>query len=102
MHFFLMYEVVPDYVERRASFREEHLKLAWAAHDRGEMVLGGALDPASEGVLILFEGDSPAAAEAFARADPYVLNGLVRSWKVVPWRTVAGSGATAPLRPPLK
>lgn len=66
------------------------------------MLLGGALDPVSEGVLILFEGDSPAAAEAFARADPYVLNGLVRSWKVVPWRTVAGSGATSPLRPPLK
>ena len=66
------------------------------------MLLGGALDPVSEGVLILFEGDSPAAAEAFARADPYVLNGLVRSWKVVPWRTVAGSGATSPLRAPLQ
>lgn len=25
MHYFLMYDVVPDYVERRASFREEHL-----------------------------------------------------------------------------
>ena len=60
---------------------------------RGELVLGGALaDPADQAVL-LFKGAGPEAAEAFARADPYVANGLVRSWRVRPWTTVIGPDA---------
>ena len=43
MHYALMYEVVDDYVERRAAFRSDHLKLAREAHDRGDLVLAGAL-----------------------------------------------------------
>ena len=42
MHYLLLYDVVPDYVERRAALRAEHLALAQAAHARGELVLGGA------------------------------------------------------------
>ena len=77
MHYLLMYDVTPDYVERRAQFRAEHLALAWAAHDRGELLLGGALADPVDTAILLFQGDSPAGAEAFARADPYVRNGLV-------------------------
>ncbi len=98
MHYLLMYEVTPDYVERRVLFRAEHLKLAWAAHDRGELVLGGALGDPVDMAILLFQGDSPAAADAFARADPYVQNGLVRKWSVRPWTTVAGAGAANPIR----
>ena len=43
MHYLLIYDVVPDYVERRAAHRDEHLRLAWQSHDRGELILGGAL-----------------------------------------------------------
>ena len=43
MHYLLIYEVVPDYVERRAPLRAAHLAHAWASADRGELVLGGAL-----------------------------------------------------------
>ncbi len=99
MHYLLLYEVVPDYVERRAAFREEHLALAWAAHDRGDLVLGGAFEDPREGAALLFAGTSPAAAEAFAEADPYVRNGLVTRWRVLPWLTVVGAGAARPLRP---
>jgi uncharacterized protein YciI len=93
MHYLLFYEVVPDYVERRAAFREEHLRLANAAHDRGELVLGGALSDPVDGAVLLFRGTSPAAAEAFARADPYVRNGLVTAWRVRAWTTVVGTSA---------
>ena len=99
MHYLLMYDVVPDYVDRRGQFRTEHLALAWAAHERGEFVLGGALADPVDMAILLFQGDSPAAAEAFARADPYVTSGLVTQWRVRPWNTVAGSGATNPIRP---
>jgi hypothetical protein len=98
MHYLLFYDLAPDYLERRGAFRAQHLALAWEAHARGELVLGGALaEPADQGV-ILFQGDSPRAAEEFAKRDPYVANGLVRSWRVRPWTTVVGDGAAMPVR----
>lgn len=98
MHYLLFYDYTPDYLERRGQFRGEHLTLALAAVQRGELVLGGALaEPADTGVL-LFQGDSPAVAERFARADPYVLNGLVSAWRVRLWTTVVGEMAASPVR----
>ena len=32
MHFLLMYDFGPDYLERRPAFRTEHLALAWKSH----------------------------------------------------------------------
>lgn len=82
MHYLLFYDVVPDYVERRAPLRTAHLALARAAHARGELMLGGALADPVDGAVLLFRGDSPSVAEAFAAADPYVTQGLVTRWKV--------------------
>ena len=99
MHYLLIYDVVPDYVERRAPLREEHLALARAAHERGELVLGGALAEPADGAVLLFQGDSPAAAEAFAAADPYVRHGLVTRWRVRKWLTVVGDNPAVALAP---
>jgi uncharacterized protein YciI len=99
MHYLLMYDVAPDYVDRRGQFRSAHLELARDAVERGEMVLGGALADPVDGAVLLFRGDSPAAAEAFARADPYVANGLVTRWRVRPWTTVIGALAEVPIAP---
>jgi uncharacterized protein YciI len=98
MHYLLLYDLAPDYLERRVAFRAEHLALAWQAHARGELVLGGTLGDPVDGAVLLFQGDSPAAAEAFAAADPYVRNGLVARWRVRPWTTVVGAGAAFPAR----
>ena len=62
MHYLLFYEVVSDYAERRGEFREEHLTLAWQAHARGELMLGGALAEPSDGALLLFRGESSSVA----------------------------------------
>lgn len=99
MHYLLMYDVGRDYVERRAEFRNEHLKLAWAAHARGELVLGGALADPIDCAMLLFKGDGPKAAERFARADPYVTHGLVSKWRVRTWTTVVGADAASPVLP---
>ena len=97
-HYLLFYDLVEDYVERRTAFRAAHLEKAWRAHGRGELVLAGALaDPVDRAVLF-FKGRSPQVAEAFARADPYVTNGLVVRWRVREW-TVAGEGVANPVRP---
>lgn len=99
MHYLLFYEAGEDYVTRRAAFRDQHLRLAWAASERGELVLGGALANPIDGAVLLFQGDSPEVAERFARADPYVINGVVKRWHVRQWTTVAGEYAAQPLRP---
>lgn len=98
-HFLLFYELAPDYLERRAGLRDRHLALAWEASERGDLILGGALADPVDGAMLLFEGESPAAAEAFARSDPYVLGGLVTAWRVRRWTTVAGELAATPVRP---
>ena len=99
MHYLLMYELAPDYLARRGEFRNEHLKMAWDAEQRGELVLAGALTDPTDTAVLLFNGDSPDAAERFARADPYVTQGLVKSWRVRPWTTVVGKDASNPVRP---
>lgn len=98
MHYLLFYEVAPDYLERRGDYRAEHLALAWEAVERGELLLGGALADPADGAVLLFEADSSEIPEAFAKADPYVLNGLVAKWSVRDWTTVVGSLAQTPVR----
>jgi uncharacterized protein len=98
VHFLLIYELCDDYLERRAQYRDEHLSLAWQASGRGDLLLGGALEAPADRAILLFSGESPEAAEAFARVDPYVTNGLVTRWSVRKWNTVAGEGAANPVR----
>jgi uncharacterized protein YciI len=99
MHYLLFYDVVADYVTRRVPLREAHLAHARPFVERGELVLGGALADPVDGAVLLFRGESPAAAEAFATGDPYVRHGLVRGWRVRPWTTVVGPEAEARIPP---
>ena len=96
-HFLLIYELAADYLERRPAFRERHLALAWEAADRRALLLGGAVGDPVESALLLFT--DAAAASAFAEADPYVREGLVQSFRIVPWTTVVGKDAATPVRP---
>ena len=96
MHYLLLYDVVEDYVTRRVPLREAHLALARRAVARGELLLGVALADPVDGAVLLFQGPSATAAEAFATQDPYVINGLVTRWRVREWTTVVGPGAAQP------
>ena len=95
-YFLLFYDVVDDYMQRRGEFREEHLALANAARSRGELLLAGALADPPDGAVLVFRGEDGSAAEAFAERDPYVKNGLVKTWRVRPWTVVIGGDAEAP------
>jgi hypothetical protein len=90
-YYALFYDAVEDFIARRAAYRDEHLRLAREARDRGELLLAGALADPADGALIVFESDSSAAAERFAQNDPYVKNGLITRWKVRPWTVVVGN-----------
>jgi hypothetical protein len=98
-HFLLFYETAPDYLDRRPQFRSEHLRLAWDAFERGEMVVAGALADPPDGAVLMFAGEDSSAAETFARNDPYVRNGLISRWHVREWTTVIGDIAATPVRP---
>jgi uncharacterized protein len=91
MHYILFYDVVEDYLTKRETFRAAHLDLARRAHQRGELVLAGALADPVDGAVLVFRGSSPDVAEAFARSDPYVTNGLVTRWRVRKWTAVIGN-----------
>jgi uncharacterized protein YciI len=92
-HFLLFYDYVPDYLERRAPVRPAHLELCRASVARDELQLGGASPGEPPLGLLLFKGESAQVAEDFARADPYVREGVVASWRVREWTTVVGAGA---------
>jgi len=90
-YFALIYDTVPDYVERRSAFREQHLRVANAATERGELLLGGALADPVDRALLIFRADNRGVVEEFARNDPYVVNGLVARWEVRDWTVVIGA-----------
>ena len=98
MDYLLFYECSSDYLERRDAFRAEHLALAWAAQSKGLLILAGALTNPTDGAVLHFRADSPAPVEEFAKADPYVRNGLITRWKVREWVTVVGDAASTPVR----
>jgi uncharacterized protein YciI len=95
-YFALLYDVVPNFIERRMPFREAHLQRVRDANARGVLLLAGALGEPPDGALLVFRSESPAAAEDFARTDPYVAEGLVTGWRVRPWTVVIGADAAAP------
>ena len=82
----LLYDYVEDIVERREPFRAEHLGAIRAGKDDGRILMAGPLGDPPHGGALLFA--DPAEAEAFAQADPYVINGLVTNWRVEPWTLV--------------
>ena len=94
-YFALFYDVVDDYLARRGQYRDEHLKLAREAHERGELVLAGAMSDPADQALLVFRAPDPSAAEAFANSDPYVKNGLVKRWTVRSWNVVIGGEAAS-------
>ena len=63
---------------------------------RAPAVLGGALAEPVDRALLVFHVDDKSKAEAFARKDPYVLNGLAKKWEVLPWNVVVGNENLAP------
>lgn len=90
MYLALQYDLVDDYLERRPEFREEHLGLARAARERGDLALAGAFTDPPDTALLVWSTEDRSVVEAFAAADPYVVNGLVREWRVREWNVVVG------------
>jgi len=90
MHLVLFYDLVDDYLDRRPPLRDDHLALARAAHERGELVLAGALANPSDRAVLVWATEDEDVVRRFVEADPYVTNGLVQSWEIRQWNVVIG------------
>jgi uncharacterized protein YciI len=93
-YWILFYDYVPDVVERRVPFRDEHLRLAREAVARGELVLGGAYADPVDGAALVWRTTDPAPIERFVASDPYVKNGLVTRHRIRPWNVVIGGAGS--------
>ncbi len=89
MHWLLFYDFVDDMPARRAPYRDAHVALARAAHERGDLLIAGTFAEPPNGAVLAFTGDR-AAVEAFVAADSYVANGLVTGWRIRPWQVGVG------------
>ncbi len=87
-YYALIYYVVDDYISRRSSYRDEHLRLARDANHRGELVLAGAFSDPADRALLVFRAPNKSVVEGFIKQDPYVINGLVARWEIRPWTVV--------------
>lgn len=87
-HRILFYEYVDDMVERRGPYREAHLARIGAEREAGRIVMAGALGDPPHGGAVVFLGVPEAEIESFARADPYMEAGLVKSWRSELWKLV--------------
>jgi uncharacterized protein YciI len=90
MYFVLLYALVDDYMDRRPAFREEHLGLARAAHEQGELLLAGAYADPPDGAAFVFRADDDSVVTEFVARDPYVREGLVKGWSIRQWSVVIG------------
>jgi len=96
-HYLLEYDLAPTYETGRSAHRSAHLSLAWQSAEAGKLLIGGALSEPFDRAHLIFTSEE--AARTFALEDPYVLHGLVLSWRIRIWNTVVGAEASTPIRP---
>ena len=89
MKYVLLYESAED-VARNAPLHAAAHSQHWRPfRERGELLMIGPFgDPQSQGAMAVFT--TREAAEEFARNDPFVVNGVVRSWEVREWDEAVG------------
>ena len=90
MHSLLFYDYVADIAERREPFRESHLALAAEIHNRGVLLMAGALTEPVDGAVFVFTTDDRSIVEDFVARAPYVREGLVTAWRIRRWNVVVG------------
>jgi uncharacterized protein len=84
MKYVVTYEAAENVRENAAVHFQAHHARAVEFHARGDLLMIGIFaDPQLDGAMGVFR--TREAAEAFARDDPFVVNGVVRAWRVLEW-----------------
>ena len=94
----LFYDYVPNILEKRVPYRQDHFKHITNLVEKGHCQFGGAwgTDEDSsndqvDGALIILKDMSKNEIEDFVKKDPYFINGLVPNYRIRPWNVVVGA-----------
>lgn len=83
MKYVLFYESAEDVLAKAPAHYDAHVARGNEFHARGVLLMYGPFGNPQEGAMAVFT--SPNTAQEFAEGDPFVLNGVVRSWFVREW-----------------
>jgi uncharacterized protein YciI len=87
----VLYESAEDVMTKAPLHYAAHSARIQEFHARGEVLMIGTFaDPQTEGSMAIFT--TRAAAQAFVDDDPFVLNGVVRSWQIREWNEILEAG----------
>ena len=84
--FVLQYDYCENVLQKREPHRAGHLALATQFAREGSLVMGGAFESPKDGAMIVF--NEKAAAYRFAKADPYVKEGIVTKHRIREYSSV--------------
>ncbi|HEV2885653.1 MAG TPA: YciI family protein [Jatrophihabitans sp.] len=85
MKYVLTYESVPDFGPLADEHFPAHLEYLKGFHQRGVLLLMGPLqEPFNGDALGVFSTQE--AAEEFVASDPFVVNGVVQTYKIRAWQ----------------
>jgi uncharacterized protein len=84
IRYVLFYESADNVLEKAPAHYPAHSQRADDFHEAGTLLAVGTFaDPQGEGSMAIFT--TREAAEEFVAGDPFVLNGVVRSWEIREW-----------------
>ena len=85
----LFYQSADDLKSKAPAHFAGHNARVQEFHRRGTLLMVGTFgNPQEEGAMSIFI--TREAAEEFARGDPFVVNEVVRSWKILEWNESLG------------
>jgi uncharacterized protein YciI len=82
----MFYESADDVLVRAPAYAAAHRARLDEFHERGVLLMAGPYSDPHEGAIGIFT--SREAAKEFIKGDPFVLNGVVRSWQIHEWNEV--------------
>jgi uncharacterized protein YciI len=81
----LLYESADNVAQRAPAHFPAHVQRLEEFRSRGELLLVGTFaEPQENGSMSVFR--SREGAEEFAVDDPFVLNGVIRKWRLLEWK----------------
>ena len=88
MKYVLFYTSSPEGLVKAREHFPAH-RARWAGfHDRGDLLLIGPFTDVNDGAMAVFT--TREAAEEFVSGDPFVVNGVVDSWRISEWNEALG------------
>lgn len=97
-YFLLIYNFSNDYLEKRPSYRKEHIELVEDLVEKGYLILGGAVENPADRAYLCFQCPDRSSVEDFVERDPYVSSGLVLKHEIRDWKVVVGTACTNPIK----